>query len=147
MRSRSLDELLQLPVCLNGVRLGRPVDAVLDLDGERAVGFDVLCGDDVRRFLPLAGARVGDRQIAVGSPLLLLDDADSFYRDHATGFRSLLGRPVSGGKQRAGALVDLVLGPEGSIEELVVATGDGERRLDFAKGVALGSGRPGRASR
>jgi hypothetical protein len=144
MRSRSLGELLRLPVCLNGVRLGRPVDAVLDLEGRRAVGFDVLCGDEVRHFLPLAAARVGDEQIAVGSPLLLLDDADGFYRNHATRFRSLLGRRATSGEHEAGALTDLLVGPEGAIEHLILATEDGDRRLDFANGVALTPGRPGR---
>jgi hypothetical protein len=140
MRSRSLAELLQLPVCVNGVRVGRPVDAVLDLEGRRAVGFDVLCRDEARRFLPLAAARLDDGEIAVGSPLLLLDDADGFYRDRATRFRSLLGRQVSRGNGEAGALTDLVVGPEGSIEQLVV----GDRRFEFANGVVLTPGRRGR---
>jgi hypothetical protein len=62
-------------------------------------------------------------------------------------FRSLLGHDVRRGKQEAGALSDLVVGPEGSIEQLVVATGNGGRRLELANGVVLTLGRPGRASR
>lgn len=72
-------ELLQLPVTLRGIRLGRCVDVVLDDEGERVVGVVVLCGDNTERFLVLDAAEVRDGAIAVSSALLLLEDVD-FYR-------------------------------------------------------------------
>ena len=51
------DELLRLPVRLHGIQLGRPVDVLLDAEAWRVVGLDVLCGDEVHRFLPLGRGR------------------------------------------------------------------------------------------
>ena len=45
MGSRSATELLLLPVQLHGIRLGQPVDVLLDLDSWRVLGLVVLCGD------------------------------------------------------------------------------------------------------
>ena len=53
MGSRSATELLQLPVQLHGIRLGRPVDLLFDPTEWRALGFVVLCGDESRRFLAI----------------------------------------------------------------------------------------------
>ena len=55
MREITGDELLALPVRLHGIQLGRPVDLLLDRDAQRIVGLDVLCGDEVHRFLSDAG--------------------------------------------------------------------------------------------
>ena len=60
MKELSGDEVLSLPVRLHGIELGRPVDVLLDRDGLRVVGLDVLCGDEVHRFLPLPTAAIGD---------------------------------------------------------------------------------------
>ncbi len=79
MGSSSARKLLQLPVRLDGIRLGRCVDVVLDDEGERVVGVVVLCGDDTERFLVLDAADVRDGEISVGSALPLLEDVD-FYR-------------------------------------------------------------------
>lgn len=80
MRGRSAAELLELPVRLHGIQLGRPVDALVDLQDDRLIGFEVLCGDEARRFLPFSVARVGDAEIAVESALILIDERDlDFY--------------------------------------------------------------------
>jgi sporulation protein YlmC with PRC-barrel domain len=81
MGSRTARELLELPVTLDGIRLGRCVDVVLDDQLERVVGVIVRCGDATERFLVLEAAQVRDDAIAVSSALLLLDDVD-FYRRH-----------------------------------------------------------------
>jgi hypothetical protein len=80
MRGRPAAELLELPVRLNGIQLGRPVDALVDLEDDRLIGFELLCGDDAKRFLPFAVARVGEAEIAVESALILIDERDlDFY--------------------------------------------------------------------
>ena len=79
MGSISARELLELPVRLDGIRLGRCVDVVLDGAGERVVGVVVLCGDGAERFLVLDAIDVQDGEIAVSSALLLLEEVD-FYR-------------------------------------------------------------------
>jgi len=81
-------ELLQLPVRLDGIRLGRCVDVVLDDDGERVVGVVVLCGDDSERFLVLDTADLQDGVIAVSSALLLPEDVD-FYRQRGRSLSDL----------------------------------------------------------
>ena len=79
-------ELLQLPVTVEGIRLGRCVDVVLDDEGERVVGVVVLCGDATERFLVIDAADVRDGEIAVSSALPLLEDVD-FYRQHGRSLR------------------------------------------------------------
>jgi len=79
MGSDSATELLQLPVLLDGIRLGRCVDVVLDAERERVVGVVVLCGDNTERFLVLDAAEVRDGEIVVRSALPLLEDVE-FYR-------------------------------------------------------------------
>jgi len=86
--SRSAEELLQLPVQLHGIRLGRPVDVLYDAAGERLLGCVVLCGDGTERFLVLDAAEVRDHEIAVGSAFLLLEDVD-FYRERGRSVREL----------------------------------------------------------
>lgn len=120
MGSLSAAASLQFPVRLRGIQLGRPVDLLLDVDAWNALGFVVLCGDDSRRFLPLAACQVLGDEIAVGSALMLLEDA-RFYQERGVSFRSLLGTEQAGGIVR-----DLTLGLEGHVIELVVER-DGER--------------------
>lgn len=110
MGPRSATELLQLPVQLHGIRLGRPVDLLLDPAEWRALGFVVLCGDENDRFLAFAAADLRENAIAVTSPLLLLEDVE-FYRKRSRSLRDLLG----------GELRDLLLRPDGSVEALVPA--------------------------
>jgi hypothetical protein len=103
MGSRSAADSLQLPVQLRGIQLGRPVDILL-----------VLCGDESRRFLPYAAAVVADDAIAVGSALMLLEDA-GFYEQRGVSFRSLLGTELGGGTLR-----DVTLDATGHVTELGV---------------------------
>ena len=105
MGSRSATELLQLPVQLHGIRLGRPVDLLLDHVEWRALGFVVLCGDGSRRFLVFVTADLREDAIVVSSALLLLEDVE-FYRDRSRSLRDLLGS----------GLRDLLVRPDGSVE-------------------------------
>src|SRR3954452_582889 len=112
MGSRSAADSLQLPVQLRGIQLGRPVDILLDLDGWNVLGFAVLCGDESRRFLPYAAAVVTEDEIAVGSALMLLEDA-GFYEQRGVSFRSLLGTELAGG-----ILLDMAIDATGHVIEL-----------------------------
>jgi hypothetical protein len=120
MGSLSAGASLHLPVQLRGIQLGRPVDLLLDLDAWKVLGFVVLCGDESRRFLPFAAAVVGDDEIAVGSALMLLEDA-GFYEQRGVSFRSLLGTELAGGLLR-----DLTVDGAGLVLTLEVER-DGER--------------------
>ena len=122
MRGRLGEELLRLPVCFNGIELGRPVDVLLDLEASRAVGLEVVCGDDERRFLPLAVTTMDDDSIAIESPLLLVDESGlSFYREEARTLRALRGARIEQPGVE-GVLRDVVLGEDGTIEAVVLAT-------------------------
>ena len=95
MRERTGDELLALPVRLHGIQLGRPVDLLLDRDAQRIVGLDVLCGDEVHRFLPLPTAAVGRGEIRILSPLVLLEQRElDFYRSRTLALSRLRDRVV-----------------------------------------------------
>ena len=113
MGSRSATELLQLPVQLQQIRLGRPVDLLLDPVEWRALGFVVLCGDESSRFLAFAAADLLEDAIEVRSALLLLEDVD-FYRARSRSLRELL---------RSG-LDDLLVLPDGRVETLTVERGE-----------------------
>jgi hypothetical protein len=81
MWGRSASEVLSLPVRLHGIQLGRPVEALLDPAADRLLGFEILCGDGDRRFLPFAVARLGTDEIALDSALALIDERDvDYYR-------------------------------------------------------------------
>jgi len=128
MGSRTTSELLQLPVQLHGIRLGRAVDVLLDAGGWRVLGFVVLCGDEAERFLPFAAAEAGDGEIAVVSALMLLDDV-AFYSSRSESLRALLGGEVESGGRPAGRLRDLVVRRDGTVLDLVVERDDRECRL------------------
>ena len=123
MGSRSATELLQLPVRLHGIRLGRPVDLLLDAEGWRSLGFVVLCGDESRRFLVFAAADVEEDAIHVRSALLLFEDL-GFYLARSRSLRELLGGEVVNGREELGELRDLLLGPGGNVAALVVERDD-----------------------
>lgn len=134
MRELTGAELLALPVRLHGVKLGRPVDLLLDRDTLRTVGLDVLCGDEVHRFLPLPTASVSDDEIAILSPLVLLEqDELHFYRSKTFALSTLRGRPVERKGRDLGALGDVVVDPMGELVAVVVAgkriASDGELRF------------------
>lgn len=81
MRGRAASELLSLPVRMHGIQLGTPIDALVDPHADRLLGFEVLCGDGDRRFLPFAVARVEADEIALDSALTLIDERDvGYYR-------------------------------------------------------------------
>jgi hypothetical protein len=144
MRPIRADELLALPVRLHGIQLGRPVDLLLDRGAPRALGFDLLCGDAVHRFLPLATASLGDGALTIASPLVLLEEDElEFYRDRALSLGSLRGRIVERRGRPVGALVDVVVGEGGALVDAIVETEAGEERLPFDDTVRF---RPGSRS-
>jgi hypothetical protein len=110
-RGVTAEALLKLPVRIRGIHLGWPVDVILDASGGRALGLDVLCGDETHRFLPLAAAEVSADSIEVGSALTLLTDVElEFYRSRGSTLR----------EQRARHGVrDVAFGDGWQIEELL----------------------------
>jgi hypothetical protein len=108
-------ELLQLPVRSRGIKLGRPVDLIIDLQGRRVLALEVRCGDEATRLLPIAAARIHNLEITVSSALVLVDERGAaFYRERATTLRDLRER---------GELADIVMRPDGAIVALVTAAG------------------------
>jgi hypothetical protein len=84
MRGRAASELLSLPVRMHGIQLGKPVELLLDVRADRLLGFEVLCGDGARRFLPFPVARLQSNEIALESALTLIDERDiGYYRSHS----------------------------------------------------------------
>jgi hypothetical protein len=126
--SMASGDVLALPVRMHGIGLGRTVDLIVDLDVRRVLGFEVRCGDHTHRFLPLAAAHVHEDQIAIGSPLTLLDEL-AFYRARGHGLGALRGARVANAGGEVGTLRNVVFDADGAIRELVVATSAGERRL------------------
>jgi hypothetical protein len=131
MGSRPATELLRLPVQLHGIRLGRPVDLLLDPVDWRALGYVVLCGDDVERFLVFAGGDLHEDEIAMPSAFLLLEDVD-FYRTRSRSLRGLVDRAVVREGREIGELDDLLLRPDGIVEALVVDEDDALREVEPA---------------
>jgi sporulation protein YlmC with PRC-barrel domain len=77
----AMRQLLQRPVELHGVQVGRVVDVILEPETERVVGYEVRCEDQRHRFLPAAAATAREGSIAIDSPFALLDtDELDFYR-------------------------------------------------------------------
>jgi hypothetical protein len=137
-------DLLGLPVRLHGIQLGRPIDLLVDRDGLRAVGLDVLCGDDVHRFLPLPAAVITTAEITIRSPLLLLDEDElAFYRERAFSLDSLRGCPVERGGRPMGMLKDVAVGPSGVLAEVIVEANGHEQCMPFDETVRF---RPGSRS-
>jgi hypothetical protein len=66
------------------------VDALVDPATGRLLGFEVLCGDDAQRFLPLAVVELRADEIGVGSALALIDERDlGYYRSRARSINDL----------------------------------------------------------
>jgi hypothetical protein len=136
--ARRAESLLQLPVRVRGIQLGRAADLVLDLEGRRAIGVEVVCGDGIRRYLPLAAARVGEDEIVVGSSLLLLSEADlAFYRERARTLSSLRGCSVASAGRPLGILADVLVGAQDTLVSLLVDDGEGERRVPLDETVSI----------
>jgi hypothetical protein len=139
VKSLRSDELLGLPVRLHGIPLGRPDDLLLDRDDLKVVGVDVRCGDDIHRFVPLATAIVHDDEIAIRSPLVLLEEDElEFYEARTFALSSLRGKSVDRAGRHEGALGEVVLRSDGTITELVME--DGGRRLPFDETVRVDFG-------
>ena len=136
MGSLASGHLLALPVRLHGIELGRSVELIVDLDVRRVLGFEVRCGDEVHRFLPLGAARIHDGEIAIASPLILLDELP-FYRARGRGLGALRGARVRNAGGELGTFRDLVFGEEGEIHELVVASPSGELHVPPAADVRI----------
>jgi len=132
MMEYSGDDLLALPVRLRGIHLGRPIDLLLDRQGFRAVGLDVLCGDEVHRFLPLPIAAVADGAITIQSSLGLLEEHElAFYRSRALALSSLRGRAVTRKGAKLGTLRDVVVATDGRLVAVLVDGDAGIERLPF----------------
>lgn len=131
MGSRSATELLLLPVQLEGIPLGRPVDLLLDAEAWRALGFVVLCGDESQRFLAYAAADVREDEVAVSSALLLLEDV-KFYSGRSRSLRALLGGSAVNGQGELGELRDLLISHDGSVSALLVKQHDDLREVEPA---------------
>jgi hypothetical protein len=132
MPERTGDELLAMPLRLHGIQLGRPVDLLLDREARRVVGLDILCGDDVHRFLPLPTAAVGDKEIRILSPLVLLEERElDFYRSQTLALSRLRGGAVERNGRPVGQLRDVIVDEGG---RLVAAITD-EKRVPFEDGV------------
>jgi hypothetical protein len=131
MASKSGLGLLQLSVELEGIRLGRAVDLLLDAEAWRVLGFIVLCGDESQRFLAHAAAELRDDAIAVPSALLLLEAVD-FYRERSRSLRALLGASVTSEDRVIGVLDDVVVARDGNLESLLVARGGAVHEVEPA---------------
>ena len=118
MGSLSACAVIQLPVRLQGIELGRPIDLLLETQSWRALGFVVHCRDESQRFLPYMAAQPKDDEIAVGSALMLLEDV-AFYEQRGVSFRSLLDGEVEGG-----VLHDLVISRDGVVTEIELEGGE-----------------------
>jgi hypothetical protein len=116
-------KLLELPVRLHGIELGRPVDLLLDQDGRRVVGIELVCGDQAHRFLPLAAATVGDDEVVVDSAFTVIDDGD-FYRKRGRSLAQLRGVTVEQAATTVGTLADVVLGAHGAVTDVVLENGE-----------------------
>jgi hypothetical protein len=139
MGLRSAGELLTLPVAHRSIDLGRPVDVLLDLDAGRALGLEILCGDETRRFLPFGAARLTSRRTEAGSPLALLDDL-AFYRARGAGLRALRRGAVTLAGRPLGVLEDVLITETATIAEVLV---DGARpaRIPYGPGLVLSTRR------
>jgi hypothetical protein len=86
---RPVEEMLEQAVLVNGLRVGRVIDVILEPEHEGVVGFEVRCEDGRHRFLPKAAAIQNGSAIEVDSPFALLDtDQLDFYRQRGLTLRT-----------------------------------------------------------
>ena len=137
MKRHRASELLRRPVRFRDIRLGVPVDVLVDLEASRVVGFDVRCGDAVHRFLPLPACDVVEEAITAPSALVLIDDG--FYRRRSQPFASLRGRPVRARGETFGLLADVLFDDGGFVRALVVETPAGEREVPLDGELVIGA--------
>jgi uncharacterized protein YrrD len=126
------EHLLRLPIRLRGIDVGYAVDVILEPQGRRALGLDVLCKDEEHRFLPLTAAEIGEDEITVASALTMLAaDELAFYRKRASTLRLLRGTPVLLKGKNVGRLEDVMVSGDGTIAALIVEDGNGQRRYEL----------------
>jgi hypothetical protein len=131
-------DLLALPVRLHGIQLGRPIDVLLDREELKVLGLHLRCGDGVDRFLPLPTGSIREDEIAIQSPLVMLEEDElAFYRSRTFAFTALRGRAVQQRRRRVGLFDDVVIGADGALQELVVTVDDHEERLPFDERVRI----------
>jgi hypothetical protein len=125
MKELSGDVILSLPLRLHGIELGRPVDLLLDRESLRVVGLDVLCGDEVHRFLPLPTAAIEEDGLTIHSPLVLLEEDElGFYRARTSSLKALRGRPVTRKGRSTGKLRDVVFARDGELLAMLLESGE-----------------------
>jgi hypothetical protein len=113
---------MKLPVRLRGIQLGHAVDLLVDLPSERVLGFDVRCGDDVHRFLPVSAVTMRDDELSVSSALTMLEEAElEFYRSAA--LSKLRGLELLHDERSVGRLRDVVVADGGTVAAVVVDDG------------------------
>ena len=83
-----MEELLQRPVTLHGVRVGHVLDVILEATEGQPMGLEVRCLDGRHRFLPMAAASPADSEVVIDSPFALLDTEElEFYRGRGVSLR------------------------------------------------------------
>lgn len=131
-------ELLRRGVFYRGIKLGVVVDALLDEGLHRLLGLEIVCRDGVSRFLPFPACDVVDGRLTTGSALVLLERELEFYRRRGRALASVRGLPVRRDGADVGVLEDVVVGPDGGVRALLVATADGLETVEPRPGIALG---------
>jgi uncharacterized protein YrrD len=126
------------PVCYADIRLGVVVDVLLDDAMQRVLGFDVLCGDRLHRYLPLAACEVRDAAVSVASALVLLRQELDFYRERGRALTAVRGFPVRRGGHSLGTVLDFVFAPDGGLLEVVVETDAGEATVEARPDLIVG---------
>ena len=140
------NEILGLPVRLNGIVLGHAVDLILDRRAGHVVGVEVRCGDDEHRFLPLAAARVAPDELVLTSPFTLLDGPQlEFYAENGVALADLRGADVFHAGCVVGGLADVEVGDRGSVAAVLVRRNGSLRRFAADGTIAIGGARDGPA--
>jgi uncharacterized protein YrrD len=126
------------PVCFADIRLGVVVDLLFDDSLKRVLGFDVLCGDRMHRYLPLPACEFEDKHVSVPSALVLMRQELDFYRLRGRSLTSVRGFPARRGAKELGTVLDLVFTSDGELRELLVEA-DGETvTVPLDAGVVVG---------
>jgi uncharacterized protein YrrD len=125
-------------VCFADIRLGAVVDVLLDDSLQRVLGFDVLCGDRVHRYLPLPACEIGEDAILVPSALVLMRQELDFYRERGRALTAVRGFPVRRGGRSLGTLRDLVFAPGGELLEVILDAEDDDTTVEWGPELLVG---------
>ena len=131
--------LVRRPVVIDNVRLGAVIDVLLDRPLARIVGFEVGCSDGAHRFLPLPACEVHPDRLEIESALVLFDRGLDFYRTDGRAFTDLVGQEVGRAGIRVGALADLLVDDEGTVDRVVVSTPGGRLEVEVEPGLVVGN--------